>query len=121
MTDEQLATAIPRMDQTAYLAGLQTVSRAENLEMRKNAGLGSTTRARAAMDAERRQRIAKARAAIMPHVPETGTTTISEIAKSMGCSPATLFSRMTMLAGEGHLERLNPPEGGKGPMRWARR
>lgn len=32
MTDEQLATAIPRMDQAAYLAGLIGVSEAENRE-----------------------------------------------------------------------------------------
>lgn len=120
MTDEQLATAIPRMDQAAYLAGLQAVAKRENVRMRERAGLGVTTRPEATMRAERQERIKAAQEAILPHLPEEGTATISEIAQSMGCRAGTLYSRLTMLAAEGLVTRHETPEGTRLPVRWER-
>lgn len=118
MTDEQLKRACKTRDERAYLAGLQSVVKRENLEMRRASGLGELTRPAEAIKADRDERIARAREYILPHIPEEGTITTVELTEAIGCHRSKILAPLSMLAAEGYVERHEPPHR-KAYVRWS--
>ena len=124
MTDEQLATACPRLDQAAYLAGLQTVARIENKRMRQRmypGGYGETTRPMPNTHKDRRyEERQRKRAAVVKAIPPGQIVTAAEIAAKMGKKTSQISGILSALANDGLVTRFRPDDVYE-PMRWARR